>query len=81
MVERILAQEGQELEEIVSMMQDADCVGSEHEHGARSDYISDEEELDQLLIEVTSDTEKVDGRSEEAGVGSQHEYQMDVSLD
>ena len=53
MVDRILSQENQEFEALVSSMQD-NSDQEYHQQTTASDYGSDEEEYDQLLMEVIS---------------------------
>ncbi len=78
MVDRILSQEDQEIEELVSLMQHAENADNLNQsQRLMSDYGSDEEEYDQLFIEVMS---KVEGHIEGAAdAASGQDHQMDMS--
>ena len=79
MIDSILSQEDQEFEGFVSLMQDAGCGSSTRDDHTGSNYESDDEEFEQLLMDVISKAEKVGGQVSNATSGSEHGHDMDVS--
>lgn len=78
MVDRILSQEIQEFEALVSSMPDHADQEHHHQQKTMSDYCSDDEEYDQLFMEVMSRPATVERTS---GDGAREQDQeMDISL-
>lgn len=81
MVDRILSQEDQEFEALVSSMQDNADQEDHHQKKPTSNYGSDEEEYDQLFMEVMSRQGSAERSTDTAGDGApEQDQEMDISL-
>lgn len=87
-VDRLLSQEDQSIEELVSLMEHTERDGEdEYQRHAQDDYGSDEDDYDLLFREVLSQDETVDGGARythtytaEATPGRNQDHEMDVSV-
>ena len=80
MVDKVLSQEIEEFEALVSSMPDHADQEDHHQQKTMSDYGSDEDEYDQLFMEVMSRPATVD-RIDTLGDGAREQDQeMDISL-
>lgn len=81
MVDRILSQETQEFEALVSSMQDNADQKDHHQQKTISEYGSDEEEYDQLFMEVMSRQGLAERSTDAVGDGApEQDQEMDISL-
>ena len=78
-IDHLLSQESQELEDLVALIERSEEHAQAHRpQCSSSDYGSDEEEYDQLLIDEIT---KADRHAAEAGIpATQQDHQMDTSL-